>query len=105
MEKLQGKIDYWKDARNSSQVSHGVVIIKAKDFRIERFFLSFADVVICQPDTPYRNCIVCFELGPKVVLTSRQLPRAYKAEIYEPTKVVAEIAQAMETEGRSGGAL
>jgi hypothetical protein len=80
MEKKIGKLEVWKDR------GFGIISVKGENFQIEKFFLPFVSVIICEPETPHYGCVVKFNVSSNKP-NSGKLPLATDAEIYEPATV------------------
>jgi hypothetical protein len=80
MEKKIGKLELWKER------GFGIISVKGGNFQIEKFFLPFVSVIICEPETPHYGCIVRFNVSSNKPNPGK-LPLAIDAEIYEPATV------------------
>jgi len=81
--KKRGKLEIWSE---KGQKEFGIATVKCEGYRIERFFLPFSNVVVCEPEKPYRGCVVLFNVSSSKPHPGK-LPLAIEAEVYEPTTV------------------
>jgi hypothetical protein len=83
-EKKQGTLLYWEPKGKFGAV------VSRNGIQLERYFLHFSQIQICEPETPYEDCVVLFDVDfsrpPKAADKNWC---AINAEVYLPgTKMV-----------------
>ncbi|MGH9681566.1 MAG: hypothetical protein ACRD4Y_16595 [Candidatus Acidiferrales bacterium] len=85
---LSGVIDSWTPRK------FGFIVLKQPDGLLEKFFLLYRNIRLCEPDLPYPDCRVSFEVS-----TTEPNPGKFKlalnAEVRHPrvpTSGIAELA-------------